>query len=490
MTTPPTPAGSLAGEARILDLLSAHANDDADAIAFRTDDGMLRRADLVERVGRLAAGLIDHGIGPGVVVGLRMPNALDHIVTALALLCTGAEQLCLPSYETDDTNRKLMAIAGVSRVVAPAPMNWVGNVPTLDMKALSGTPFRDNFPGVPLETPAAIRRTSGSTGIPKLMRMSLERIVSMAERRAANPAFAGTLHIRSVEFDQTAMFGYGAALGGTLIVHTAGASLETMADLVARHDITTVYLAGYHLNALLRAVGSNPSPMPADTRLLIHGERVSGALRSEVQAALTRNLWVSYGASEVGPVASAGPEDHADHPDGVGHPVGGATVEIVDDTGAELPSGVPGQIRIRAPGMADGYIGDPVATAARFREGWFYPGDVMVREADGTLTFRGRSDHIINLNGIKIDPGAIEDALAAHSDVVEAAAFAVPSAIHGSVPAAAIVLGAGASSRDPETYLDYCRDHLGVRGPRRIVILDALPRNAAGKIDRQSLLTR
>ena len=91
------------------------------------------------------------------------------------------------------------------------------------------------------------------------------------------------------------------------------------------------------------------------------------------------------------------------------------------------------------------------------------------------------------LNGFKIFASLIEDTLASHPDVREAVAYPIKSRVHGEIPAAAVVLSANAQSRDPVHLLDYRRQSLGVRGPRRILILDSIPRTQAGKPLRRTL---
>jgi long-chain acyl-CoA synthetase len=136
--------------------------------------------------------------------------------------------------------------------------------------------------------------------------------------------------------------------------------------------------------------------------------------------------------------------------------------------------------------MAQEYIGDPVASRA-FRDGWFYPGDLLARDESGRLSFHGRADDVINLNGIKILPSAIEDALSSHPDVIDVAAFAVRSNLHGAIPVAAIALAKSATDREPGHFVDFCRPILGLRGPRRVIVLDRLPRNEDGKLQRREL---
>ena len=124
-------------------------------------------------------------------------------------------------------------------------------------------------------------------------------------------------------------------------------------------------------------------------------------------------------------------------------------------------------------------VDDAAATAKHFRDGWFVPGDLASFDADGRLYLHGRKDDMMIMNGINIFPAEIERTLEAHPAVEAAAAFPIPSTVHGQIPAAACTAS---------ELVGYARTALGVRAPRRIEILAALPRNAQGKIVRREIV--
>jgi len=195
---------------------------------------------------------------------------------------------------------------------------------------------------------------------------------------------------------------------------------------------------------------------------------------------LTDNLWVLYATSEIGMISLASPQQHDSFPEGVGFPAAGVSVEIVGPDGEIVDSGEVGQIRIRKAGMAQGYIAEP-ASPSNFQDGWFYPRD-LVSQSDGEpLIFHGRADDVIILNGINIFPSAIEDTLESHPDVQEAVAYPIKSRVHGEIPVAAVILKDGAKHRGVSPLVDLCRQTLGIRAPRQIIVVDQIPRNAAGK---------
>ena len=171
----------------------------------------------------------------------------------------------------------------------------------------------------------------------------------------------------------------------------------------------------------------------------------------------------------------------------VGIPAPWVELEIVDGDGRALPAGEVGELRVRSECMTHEYYGDPVATSRHFRNGWFYPGDLASLTAGGALCLHGRADDMMTLNSIKIFPAEIERVLEEHPGVKAAAAFARSSEAHGDIPVAAVELHAAARIGGDEL-MALRRERLGVRAPRKIIVVDALPRNAAGKILKHELI--
>ncbi len=147
-------------------------------------------------------------------------------------------------------------------------------------------------------------------------------------------------------------------------------------------------------------------------------------------------------------LSPASPDQHEEFPEGVGFPAPGVTVEIVDSQGSVKSGGQIGQARVKKPDAPQNYLNEPAASTSSFRDGWFYPGDLLSCPKDAPLIFHGRADDLMILSGINILPAAIEDALEGHPDVKEAAAYAVKSRIHGEIPVAAVVLCENARNND------------------------------------------
>ena len=139
------------------------------------------------------------------------------------------------------------------------------------------------------------------------------------------------------------------------------------------------------------------------------------------------------------------------------------------------------------PPVFDGYLDAPELNAASFVDGWFRTGDAGVFDADGYLTLTGRIKEMINRGGTKIAPAEIDAALMAHPGIVEAVSFALPHATLGEIVGAAVVVAPRVTVSEQEI-ARFLRDRLApIKCPRRIFVVDAIPKGSAGKLQRDRL---
>src|SRR5262249_52527078 len=173
-------------------------------------------------------------------------------------------------------------------------------------------------------------------------------------------------------------------------------------------------------------------------------------------------------------------------PGSVGRPAG-PEIAIMDARGRRLPCGQRGEIALRGPTITRGYDGDPIATQAAFRNGWFYTGDIGYFDRDGYLFIVGRIRDIINRGGQKVAPAEVEEALLDHPDVVEAAAFPISHARLGEEVGAAVVLRPDADPT-PGSLREFARERLAkFKLPALIRIVPEIPKTAVGKVRRAGL---
>jgi long-chain acyl-CoA synthetase len=174
----------------------------------------------------------------------------------------------------------------------------------------------------------------------------------------------------------------------------------------------------------------------------------------------------------------------------VGVAVGYTEVRIVDvdDPEKEMPHDQTGEIALRGPSVAQGYWNLPEATAAVFRnDGWFLTGDIGYMDIDGVLYLTDRKKDMIIMSGWKIYPTEVENVIIQHPAVADVAVFGIPDERKGEFPVAAVILKAGTTLSETEFEL-FCRKHLaGYKVPRRLIIVDELPRVHGWKLLRRTL---
>ncbi|MCU0267400.1 MAG: AMP-binding protein [Acidimicrobiales bacterium] len=224
--------------------------------------------------------------------------------------------------------------------------------------------------------------------------------------------------------------------------------------------------------APLRFVQSSGAPLPTD-------------VRDELEQRLGVPVLVSYGAAETYRIASQRPGERRS-PGSVGTPVG-CEVRILSEEGAPLPVGAEGEIAVRGPAVATGYLGDEVATAERFVDGWFHTRDLGFVDGSGQLRVTGRADERINRGGEMISPQQVDEALRSHPALADAACFALPHPTLGEDLAAAVV-PRGDRPPDPVVLRDHVAARLGAtKVPRVLITVEQLPLGPTGKVQRRAL---
>jgi long-chain acyl-CoA synthetase len=166
----------------------------------------------------------------------------------------------------------------------------------------------------------------------------------------------------------------------------------------------------------------------------------------------------------------------------VGLPIPGVEVRIVSGSGDTLPPGGVGEIAVRGPNVMRGYLNRPRETKETIRDGWLFTGDIGTLDEDGYLFILDRKKDMILFHGMNVYPREIEEVLYRHPRVAEAAVVGKPDRHRGEVPVAFVSLKEGGGDAAQEL-IAWCRQYLaGYKVPHTVVILDRLPRNAAGKI--------
>jgi long-chain acyl-CoA synthetase len=189
-----------------------------------------------------------------------------------------------------------------------------------------------------------------------------------------------------------------------------------------------------------------------------------------------------YGLSETSPVASFNHPDRERKPGSIGIPIRGVEMRVLDDSGKEVPAGEVGEIAIRGHNVMKGYWRRPEATAEAVPDGWFRSGDLARRDDDGYFFIVDRKKELIIRGGYNVYPREIEEVLYEHPAVAEAAVVGIPDGVLGEEVAAAVAVKPGAAVTADELR-EYVKGLVAAyKYPRRVWLVDALPKGPTGKI--------
>ncbi len=455
--------------------LQRHATVPEAPLAVVTEGEAFDYAELARRVEGAAAAFQQAGIAAGSRVGVLIADEVDHLVASLALLAVGAGHVTLASHDSASLRETIARRIAVTHVVV------AGDHPTPAGTARIDWPLPDIAGGVVGNASGTVfLKTSGTTGDMNIVAFT-EQMLADQSARHAEYARERLLRLAAIEHNNSKRHRlYCVWQGGTNVFRPPG-QLD-VAAFCRQHAVTCLDISRMHASDL---AAQGDAEALRGVKLRTGGSAVPIDVRRAIETNLTRELYVRYAATECGAIAMALPGSHDDD-EAVGAPLSGVVLEIVDVEDRPLPRGQAGHIRLRAPGMATSYLDAGLEADARFRDGWFWPGDVGLLRADGALVVKGRRDDMMILNGLNIFPVEIERVLERHPAVSVAAALPLVSRIHGQIPVAAVELRAGASVTPAELQA-YAREHLALRSPRRILILETLPRNSQGKILRREI---
>jgi long-chain acyl-CoA synthetase len=214
------------------------------------------------------------------------------------------------------------------------------------------------------------------------------------------------------------------------------------------------------------------------TRLLDSFERLTGVAITE-----------QCGSTETGPYAMNPPFGRK-KPGSVGPPAPGVHVAVVDEHGADVPTGTVGDVRVSGPGIMDGYWNESAMTRKTLQQGWVLTGDLGRYDEDGYLWFVGRRKDVIVREGNKVAPLEVEAALSDHPAVLETCVIGVPDAACGEVPHAYVILQPGATA-SPEDLQSFVAGRLAAfMVPAEVHVISEMPVKGPGKIDRELLRMR
>jgi acyl-CoA synthetase (AMP-forming)/AMP-acid ligase II len=470
-------------------LPETRAATEPDAPAIADETVALDNAAFADRVARAAALLERHGVGAGDVVAVALPNRLELIVAFFAAWRLGAAATPVNPALTPAEMQYQVADAGAKVVIGDA-LELDATVIGVDELAAERTLHTARAEVRP-DALALLIYTSGTTGKPKGVMLDHANIAAMCDMARAGLGITAADHSVLI----LPLFHVNGIVVGTLSPLLAGGhvtvagrfSPKTFFGLVER--IRPTYFSA--VPAIYAILTSMPEAETADTsslRLVVCGAAPMPAeLIARVEDTLGVVLVEGYGLSEGSCASTLNPYDGIRKPGTVGLPLPGQEVRVVDHLGRPLPQGIRGEVVIRGANVMRGYLNRPEDTATTIVDGWLHTGDVGIFDEDGYLRIVDRIKDMIIRGGENIYPKEIETVLYGHEGVYEAAVVGRPDDVLGEVVVAYVALRPEAGVTVEELQA-LCAGRLAkYKRPVAIEVLEELPKNALGKIDKPAL---
>ena len=439
-----------------------------------------------------ATGLLAQGLAPGDRVLMRLGNTVEFPLAYLGAIAAGLVPIPTSSQLTAREVASIIATTEPRLILRGEGIACPeGDLPVLDEAALDkmrALPPADYHMGDPHRLGYVIY-TSGTSGVPRAVmhahRAILARAmmhedwygISEADRLCHAGAFNWTFTLGTGLLDPW-------SVGATALIPARDVPPAQLPLLLKRFD-ATLFAAAPGVFRKMLSGGAVP-PLPRLRHGLAAGEKLSDPIRSRWQDATGTALHEAYGLSECSTFISGNP-GHPAPPGTLGRPQRGRRVAILGDDGVPVDCGAEGTIAVHRddPGLMLGYMAAAQATAAKFSGDWFLTGDKAAMDAEGTITYLGRADDMMNAGGFRVSPIEVEAALSLHPGVTEAAVTDIEVKEDARV---IMAFYTGPETLDPASLDAHCRDRLAAyKCPRGFFHVESLPTGANGKLLRRAL---
>jgi long-chain acyl-CoA synthetase len=470
-----------------------------------------------EIVENLARGFVAAGVLPGEVIAIYLPNSWEFCAAYHATTLAGAVPTLLnPSYREREVRYQLEN-SGAALLITDGPLlqgiNLAGlphlrKIYSTRQPATSAESFAKLLQPVTAALPrpekpsahtlAALPYSSGTTGLPKGVMLSHFNLVANVFQFIgphATPlntddvvlSFLPPYHIYGLNVVLNPVL----TLGATLVLMPRF-NVPQMISLIADECPTMMPMVPPALNALCQAAEAGQFPRSHRVRWVKSG---AAALAPGLARRFTELTGIpvcqGYGMTEASPVTHVGfLEPELYRPESIGQPLAQTECRVLNERGREASPREPGELVMRGPQFMLGYWKEPEATAAALRDGWYWSGDVVTRDAEGFYYVVDRRKEMIKYKGFPVAPAEVEALLLEHPAIRDCGVVGRPDPAAGEIPVAFVVLREGfvSSGKLQEELSGFVADRLtSYKQPREIRFVDAVPRTPSGKILRREL---
>jgi long-chain acyl-CoA synthetase len=463
--------------------LQANAEANPRGVFAQSVDEVLTNAEAVVYVKKIAYEMRRLGVKAGEVVALDLPDMLSILFTEAAYHEGGVTTVLPDGF----------VAAGAFRVdwifsrKTPTPQKGAKLI-TVDPRFLQQV---DQNPyGIsPSEIPVDILRivlSSGTTGTPKAIAMGRDMEVAM-DAGLASWQRSGP-HLLLMDIGSARGIGelYMSVKGDRPFLSVGGATPDVIAHIAGQNSVRSLKGSPAQLAGLVEELEATGRTLPTVEKVFSSGTSMPSGLAARIRE-VTEGciIYSNYGSTEAG--GSAVRDYDSDDPFDAGRISPGTQLEIVDEDDNVLPDGEQGRIRVKSPGMAHEYLGNPEATSRSFKDGWFYPGDLGIIRPDKGLTLAGRESEVINAGGVKVDPVRLDHFALQFTGVSDACSFGYKTSSDLLQVGMALVTE---EDLDLQALLTALKLEFGTAAPTLVARVDSIPRTATGKPIRRTLAER
>jgi fatty-acyl-CoA synthase len=509
-----------------VDHVARHAHAIPDQAAIRFEGASITWARLHERVRRLAAAFAIRGVGRGDRVAILMTNRPEFVEATLAANAAGA--IAVPvnfrlapaeaAYVLGDSGARLVvtdaagaplaaaasaALLPPPRIIVtgPDPAGDVGGAAAGAAGAESYEALLDAGPAAPPEVQidehdvALIMYTSGTTGRPKgamltHLNLLMQAITAIRTSRLHDDGHVALINVPLFHIAGIGTMPPALMIGSTsVIMPTASFDAGATLDVIESEGVTHLFLVPAQWQVL--CTHPDVTRRTGSLRSLTWGAAPATVTLLETMAAAfpAAEIISVFGQTEMSPVTTYLPGADAIRKIGsVGKPIPTIAARIVDEEMNDVAPGQVGEIVYRGPTLMAGYWQNPEATAEAFRGGWFHSGDLVRADEEGFLYVVDRKKDMIISGGENIYCAEVENVLSAHPAVADIAVIGAKHDRWGETPIAVVVPADPAAPPTLDDLAGWARGKLSsYKKPTRLVLVDQLPRNAAGKVLKHEL---